>query len=203
MDEGDHAFDDQNSIGASIVDDLEPSDRSTRSPLFGIPSIPSHHSGFRSEVASDRDAESEDSSGPWSPPAWRRAGAGWFKQPPEEEHAENDDAPSRLAQKSRSRSRDTSPSYESAGEGDVTLPARGPLISPTPRRTPVRGTEDAGQRPKTEARNGASSEIAAKSEPPPRQDKQKRQGEKNGQSTNPNNCKSRKYLYLPHHWIHS
>ncbi|EON66920.1 hypothetical protein W97_06323 [Coniosporium apollinis CBS 100218] len=106
---------------AASIEDYEPSNRD-RAPFFGIPST---HSGFRSE---ESEPESE-SAGPWSPPAWRKAGSGWYRH--------------QLAPSSMSGSRQTSPqAYESCGEGDFTVPANIPLpMSPlkqTPRTSPER-----------------------------------------------------------------
>ncbi|KAK7518665.1 uncharacterized protein IWZ02DRAFT_489496 [Phyllosticta citriasiana] len=111
---------------AGSVDDCYDVDiahhRANRSPFFGIPST---HSGFRSE---ESEPDESDSPGPWSPPAWRKAGSGWYRQ--------------HLAAGSPSRSRETSPQYESAGEGDATMAARVPLpgspLKQTPRTSPDR-----------------------------------------------------------------
>ena len=120
------AYDDHGSVTASL-EDFDASDRA-RSPALGmgIPFLPSHHSGFRSE---ESEADSE-SAGPWSPPAWRKAGSGWFRQ-----HA--------AANNTRDGaygSRHTSPIYDSAGEGgidgDVTLPLNVPLPASPARNTP-------------------------------------------------------------------
>lgn len=116
------------SLAASVDDcyDLDAAHhRASRSPFFGIPST---HSGFRSE---DSETEETDSAGPWSPPAWRKAGSGWYRH---HHHHLSPDSPS--------RSRETSPPYESAGEGDAIMPANVPLpMSPlkqTPRTSPER-----------------------------------------------------------------
>lgn len=111
---------------AASVDDCYDVDiahhRANRSPFFGIPST---HSGFRSD---ESEPDESDSAGPWSPPAWRKAGSGWYRQ--------------HLAAGSPSRSRETSPQYESAGEGDATMAARVPLpgspLKQTPRTSPDR-----------------------------------------------------------------
>ncbi|KAH7036759.1 hypothetical protein B0J12DRAFT_677952 [Macrophomina phaseolina] len=116
------------SLAASVDDcyDLDAAHhRASRSPFFGIPST---HSGFRSE---ESETEETDSAGPWSPPAWRKAGSGWYRH---HHHHLSSDSPS--------RSRETSPQYESAGEGDAIMPANVPLpMSPlkqTPRTSPER-----------------------------------------------------------------
>ncbi|KAL1627571.1 hypothetical protein SLS56_006292, partial [Neofusicoccum ribis] len=116
------------SLAASVDDcyDLDAHQRASRSPFFGIPST---HSGFRSE---ESETEETDSAGPWSPPAWRKAGSGWYRH--HHHHHLSPDSPS--------RSRETSPQYESAGEGDAFMPANVPLpVSPlkqTPRTSPER-----------------------------------------------------------------
>lgn len=131
IDDMDNVFDDHPSLSASLVD-FEPNDN--RSPLFGLPS---QHSGFKSE---ESEADAESSAGdPWSPPAWRRpnTGSGWYRHQPFQQ--------GNLSLKpsaSSSRSRETSPQYESAqeDEGDVTMPANVPLprgsVSPVKERTP-------------------------------------------------------------------
>lgn len=145
-DDLDNEFDDHPSLSASL-EDFEPNDN--RSPLFDLPS---QHSGFKSE---ESEADAESSAGePWSPPAWRRpnTGSGWYRHQPFQQ--------GNLILKpsaSPSRSRETSPQYESAqeDEGDVTMPADIPLPkgsvspakerSPSPSPYPERG-EDFGQK---------------------------------------------------------
>ncbi|KAI9699949.1 MAG: hypothetical protein M1836_002483 [Candelina mexicana] len=107
-------FDDHPSLSASL-EDFEHND--TRSPVFAIPS---QHSGFKSE------ASGSDSSGPWSPPAWRRTNAWQRDQPYQEE----------LVRSSPSRSREPSPQYESATEGDTLLPANVRLPATPLKRSP-------------------------------------------------------------------
>ncbi|KAL8839781.1 MAG: hypothetical protein Q9170_001592 [Blastenia crenularia] len=124
------SFDDHPSLSASL-EDFEHNDRS---PTFGLPS---QHSGFKSEESGpEADSNSE---GPWSPPAWRRptANAGWYQHQP---YAQDN----RLlkSSKSPSRSRTTSPHYQSAieDEGDTILPANIPLprgsMSPIKEQSP-------------------------------------------------------------------
>ncbi|KAI9701398.1 MAG: hypothetical protein M1820_006489 [Bogoriella megaspora] len=112
---------DHSSIAASL-EDFEHSDRDTRSPLLEMPSC---HSGFRSEYS-----ESEsDHQAPWAPPAWQKRGSGWFAKN-ESRHG------------TESGSRYSSPRYESADEGDLTLPANVPLpISPEKGRSPRQSAE--------------------------------------------------------------
>ncbi|KAL8738642.1 MAG: hypothetical protein Q9181_000588 [Wetmoreana brouardii] len=125
------AFDDHPSLSASL-EDFENNDRS---PTFGLPS---QHSGFKSDD-SEPDAES-NSEGPWSPPAWRRqtAQAGWYRHQPyaqDNRHLKPSMSPS--------RSRDTSPQYQSIkeDEGDTILPANIPLprgsMSPAKEQSPT------------------------------------------------------------------
>lgn len=83
---------------AHSMDDFEPR-HDDFSPTF--PDLPSHHSGFRSPHMSDYSSASRRS---YSPPAWRKSGSGWFKQP------------SLSPQKSEyAASRETSPQYHHAG----------------------------------------------------------------------------------------
>ena len=132
-------FSDHPSVGS--LQDFEHSEPE-RSPAFGIPSIPSVHSGFRSEEESDSEAEPS----PWDPPAWRKPNSNWLntRLPPPSEH---------------SRSRYSSPQYESAGEGDVTLaadiplpasrqtsPLKTPAFSPDPPGPDLTNDTDAGAR---------------------------------------------------------
>ncbi|KAL9614361.1 MAG: hypothetical protein Q9167_001164 [Letrouitia subvulpina] len=110
-------FDDHPSLSASL-EDFEHHDRS---PTFALPS---QHSGFKSdESEADPDSTSE---GPWSPPAWRRqsAAAGWYRHQP---YSHDKLLPRPSA--SPSRSKETSPQYESAKEEDedLTVPANIPL----------------------------------------------------------------------------
>ena len=93
------------SVNASM-DDFEAREFS---PTF--PEVPSHHSGFRSPHMSEY---SEASRRSYSPPAWRKSGSGWFKQP------------SLSPQKSEYASREASPQYHGAGrDGDFDLNAYG------------------------------------------------------------------------------
>lgn len=108
-------FDDHPSLDASLQDfehngssEIAPS-----SPRASLPyGYPSHHSGFRSETDSDRSPAPSDSGGRYSPPAWRRDRDGnrssgfWARLPRRED------------------SRESSPEFESADEGeDETLAA--------------------------------------------------------------------------------
>ena len=133
MDELGGNFDDHPSLSASLEDFEE---HQTHSPLFNLPS---QHSGFRSdpENSSDIDDGRSSSAGaPWSPPGFRRharggnrGGGSWFRHDPYGAAQRFDLRPS----KSPSRSRQTSPEYLDAVEGDedLTLPANIPLPSGT------------------------------------------------------------------------
>ncbi|KAM0801470.1 hypothetical protein BDR22DRAFT_804570 [Usnea florida] len=124
-------YDDHPSLSASL-EDFEHNDRS---PVFGLPS---QHSGFKSEE-SESESEEAVSEEPWSPPAWRKqnAAGGWYRHQPYPQ-----DKNPLKASTSASRSRGTSPQYESAQEqeGDVTIPANIPLprgsMSPVKERSP-------------------------------------------------------------------
>ena len=142
-------FDDHPSLCASL-EDFEHSDRS---PTFRLPS---QHSGFKSEESEPGgDSTSE---GPWSPPAWRRqtADAGWYRHQPYAQDC-------RLLKPSTSpsRSRTTSPQYQSVqeDEGDTTLPANIPLprgsMSPVKEQSP---SPEAAQPPKDYIEDRALSE---------------------------------------------
>ena len=134
LDDLDHTFDDHPSMNASLEDFEE---QQHPSPIYGLPS---QHSGFKSELE-ESEADAESSSGePWSPPGFRRQhsrrGSGWFRHDP---------YASRLSLRpsmSPSRSRQTSPDYQDARQGDedITLAANIPLPrgtdSPVKERSP-------------------------------------------------------------------
>ncbi|KAL9605879.1 MAG: hypothetical protein Q9179_000943 [Wetmoreana sp. 5 TL-2023] len=145
------AFDDHPSLSASL-EDFEHNDRS---PTFGLPS---QHSGFKSDD-SEPDAES-NSEGPWSPPAWRRhtVEAGWYRHQP---YAQ--DSRHLKPSMSPSRSRDTSPQYQSIkeDEGDTILPANIPL--PRGSMSPVK---EQSPSPEVVHDRGGSHEDRAQSEQP-------------------------------------
>jgi hypothetical protein len=113
-------FDDHPSLDASLQDFEPGSSEIGQSPHFGYPS---HHSGFRSDTESEN-ADST-SGGRYSPPAWRRDGNGnrssgfWNRRG------------TTLGKRSRG-SRDSSPEYESADDGeDATLAAAARTRLPT------------------------------------------------------------------------
>lgn len=118
MDSLDEMFDNHPSLSASL-EDFENNENA--SPVFRLPS---QHSGFKSDD-SEADVES-NSEGPWSPPAWKQqnTGSGWYRHQPYQQT----DLGLR-ASGSPSRSRETSPKYESAreDEADLTIPANIPL----------------------------------------------------------------------------
>ncbi|KAK4962346.1 hypothetical protein LTR28_004518 [Elasticomyces elasticus] len=97
----------------------------------------STHSGFRAQ-SEYTESEPGVDNGSWSPPAWRKAGSGWFR------HQQSASA---------SESRETSPRYESAMEDDVEdedvtaaypVPAMIPLPgSPEKERSPSPGPNPA------------------------------------------------------------
>lgn len=108
---------DNSSIAASL-EDFE----HNQSPTFPTFNPSLQHSAFRSE---ESEVESERSSAPWSPPAWRKGNSGWLKQ-------------HRFSPPGASTSHSTSPLYESAGEGDDTLlPSNIPLPASPPKQTPA------------------------------------------------------------------
>jgi hypothetical protein len=113
------------SINASM-DDFEAREFSPT-----MPEIPSQHSGFRSNNASEY---SENSRRSYSPPAWRKAGSGWFKHQ------------SLSPNRSGYGSKEPSPQYHSADEdGEATAyrsATRVPLpASPTKGRSPAHSPE--------------------------------------------------------------
>ncbi|KAK4158332.1 hypothetical protein C8A00DRAFT_28610 [Chaetomidium leptoderma] len=103
------------------LDDFAPSIGNPNRLPFGYPSA---HSGFRSDdLASEMDvSDSEASAGGYSPPAWRRLGngdrsSGFWRKGDDlmMMYDEDDDA------MEAGRSRESSPDYESADEGDEIL----------------------------------------------------------------------------------
>lgn len=128
-------YDDHQSLSASLEDFEE---QRNRSPLFGLPS---QHSGFKSDVE-ESEPEVESSNGePWSPPGLQRrntgggGGIGWYRHQPYNSIDRIRLRPSL----SPSRSRETSPQYEDAVEGDedITIPANIPLPKSTD--SPMKG----------------------------------------------------------------
>ena len=126
-------YDDHASLSAS----LEDFEQSPRSPMFDLPS---QHSGFKSEESESEDEPASELSGEaWSPPAWRqqKSAGGWYQHQP---YAQDNNL--LKASASASRSRGTSPRYESAQEDeeDITLAAKVPLprgsASPVKERSP-------------------------------------------------------------------
>lgn len=101
------------------LDDYDASLR--HSPAF---EIPSQHSGFRSSKTLPSDISDLESTGPWSPPAWRRPASGWFDPA--------DRGVGALC--SPVRSRQSTPDDDE--EVDMTVPANVPLPQSPQRRTP-------------------------------------------------------------------
>ncbi|KAH6723917.1 hypothetical protein DL95DRAFT_407707 [Leptodontidium sp. 2 PMI_412] len=138
IEELEQMFEEHPSLDASLQDFEPTSSEIGQSPRFGYPS---HHSGF----LSDTNSEMADSisGGRYSPPAWRNDGNGnrssgfWNR--------------SMLGKRSREDSRESSPEYESADDGeDSTLAAaartRLPTgsISPEKQRSPSPGPYPSG-----------------------------------------------------------
>jgi len=88
--------------------------------------LPSAHSEFKSE---ESEAESEPSA--WDPPAWRGQASGFY-------HRQPLFPPPSI---SPSRSRHSSPRYESADEGDITFAASVPLPESPLKGTPANSPE--------------------------------------------------------------
>ena len=152
----DNAFDDHPSVTASLEDFEE--QPAQRSPLLF--DLPSQHSGFRSERDDTSDLDDRSSSGgPWSPPGFRQTRSsaartsGWFRHDPygSRPHLQPPTSPS--------RSRQTSPEYEDAMEGedeDVTLAANIPL--PTGTDSPWKERSPEPDHPSDYARRSMSPE---------------------------------------------
>lgn len=143
IEELEQMFEEHPSLDASLQD-FEPTSSEigqlSPSPRFGYPS---HHSGFRSD--SESEMADSVSGGRYSPPAWRRDGNGnrssgfWNR--------------TTLGKRSREDSRESSPEYESADDGeDATLAAaartRLPTgsISPEKQRSPSPALFPAGSK---------------------------------------------------------
>ncbi len=119
----------------SVADSLEDYDeRDQRSPLWDLPS---QHSGFKSDHDGSEIDDQSSAGAPWSPPGFRNRNlnaSGWFRQDPYGKHHLRPSA-------SPSRSRQTSPEYQDAQEGeDITIAANIPLPagtdSPVKERSP-------------------------------------------------------------------
>ncbi|KAK4624820.1 uncharacterized protein CLAFUR5_06009 [Fulvia fulva] len=126
-----HYLDSHPSLGASM-DDFEAREFSPT-----IPDMPSQHSGFREGYQSNQHSEYSERSSrrSYSPPAWRKAGSGWFQH-----HQAL--SPNRRGYNSK----DPSPQYHSADEegdnGDVTAYRTARRI-PLP-ESPVKGRTPSG-----------------------------------------------------------
>ena len=124
MEDLEDAFNDHPSLNASLQDfEHNPSNGDPQSPRsFGYPS---HHSGFLSEPPSEAEVEESSTGSRYSPPAWRRGADGrrssgfW-------------NSGSRTLGKRHFESRESSPEYESADDGqDETLAAAARTRLPT------------------------------------------------------------------------
>lgn len=119
----DTAFDDHPSLAASL-EDFEEQDR--RSPLFDLPS---QHSGFRSDRDGSEMDDHSSNGAPWSPPGFKprtSVASSWFRHEPYPRfHLQPSYSPS--------RSRQTSPEYQDAEEGDpdITIAMNTPLPAGT------------------------------------------------------------------------
>ncbi|KAL1588766.1 hypothetical protein WHR41_02572 [Cladosporium halotolerans] len=117
-----------------------------------VPDLPSQHSIYRSGVSSYQ-SETSSTRRSASPPAWRKAGSGWFKH-------QGSLSPSRQGY----HSREGSLGYRSAddeGDGD-----EGEVTVPSPSPTPffgggeaVRASTAVNERPSTPPRQGVESEA--------------------------------------------
>ncbi|RMY61032.1 hypothetical protein D0865_01196 [Hortaea werneckii] len=130
-----------NSLAASANMDSPELPANSREFSPTLPDYPSQHSGFRSNINSDYSEQTSSSRRSYSPPAWRKAGSGWFNH----HYDQSSLSPSRAR---GYRSKEPSPQYHDAIEeddGDVTLhqaAARIPLpLSPTKGRSPSNSPE--------------------------------------------------------------
>jgi hypothetical protein len=131
LDSPELTFEDHQSVDATLSDYEEQERR--------FPDMPSQHSGFKSENESEIDDQSSAGTGaPWSPPGFRTrhpGASGWFRQDP---YGRFNLQPTQ----SPNRSRQTSPEYQDAQEGDndITIAANVPLPagtdSPVKERSP-------------------------------------------------------------------
>lgn len=151
IDDLDTTFDDHPSLAASL-EDFE--DQERRSPLFDLPS---QHSGFRSEQDGSELDDQSSTGTPWSPPGFHRSSTntgGWFRHDPYGKYSLQPSI-------SPARSRQTSPEYQDAQEGDpdLTIPANIPLPlgtdSPFRERSPeIEATdEEIFDKPETSTEN--------------------------------------------------
>lgn len=141
----DPLFDDHPSLDASLADFEPGSSELSPSPRFPNPAIglyPSHHSGFRSDSdpESDRDDNQSLSGGGYSPPAWRRAKNGTRSSG----FWDRGDMVMSRGMRSARNSRESSPEYESADDGegydrDETLAAAQRTRLPTGSLSPEKG----------------------------------------------------------------
>ncbi len=119
-----------------------------------VPDLPSQHSGFRSNNGSEFSERSSRRS--YSPPAWRKAGSGWFRHQPSL-------SPNRHA----FGSKEPSPQYHSMdeeGDGDVNAYRRATRLplpsSPTKGRSPSNTPErDTGVKIEEEDKGGGDDTL--------------------------------------------
>ncbi|KAL9103386.1 MAG: hypothetical protein Q9163_001562 [Psora crenata] len=130
-------LDDRTSLTGSLDDFSNEGEQ--RSPVFGLPS---QHSGFRSSDESEEEqevGEAASDNSAWSPPmsTWRQptSAGGWYRHQP---YTQNPTHLKASKSGSGSRSRESSPQYESAveDEEDTTMAAKIPL--PKGSMSPVR-----------------------------------------------------------------
>lgn len=185
----DGIFDDHPSLNASLQDFEHGSEPG--SPILHQFAYPSHHSGFQSGYRTESEDEmtSEASTGNYSPPAFRRINggnhrdSGWWRKG-------EDLMNGRM-------SRETSPDYESAMEGDATLavaartklpPSRLGTESPQRQRSPSPGPYPMGGGDFRKSPSAVKIKKEDSEEPPklPAADEV-------GMKDNTNNCMSRTY----------
>ncbi|KAJ5613153.1 hypothetical protein N7510_006347 [Penicillium lagena] len=153
LDELEQEFDDHPSLDVSL-EDFENNSNPHRSPVFGLPS---QHSGFRSEDSEEGEIEDPAAGERWSPPGLRQhdyvRGSGWYRHQPylHKPNPSLELKPTIGMTLSPSMSREPSPQYEDALEGDsndhdnadVTIAANVPLprgsASPQKGRSPSPG----------------------------------------------------------------
>ncbi|RMX98841.1 hypothetical protein D0867_12302, partial [Hortaea werneckii] len=100
-----------NSLAASANMDSPELPANSREFSPTLPDYPSQHSGFRSNINSDYSEQTSSSRRSYSPPAWRKAGSGWFNH----HYDQSSLSPSRAR---GYRSKEPSPQYHDAIEED-------------------------------------------------------------------------------------
>jgi len=126
----DQMFDDHPSLSASLesFDQNDPPSDPQRSPLLGISAL--HQSGFKSNgYDSSSNLQDSENVDPWSPswqqPRNRHSTGGWLHHQPYNRQLNRYSNPgsAHVNGSPLKRSRESSPEYDSAPEGDITLPA--------------------------------------------------------------------------------